>query len=207
MHSELKTLAKTRFYSSVITLNVITLLFAWYLINPLAFTSRKNRALAYDSAASQLSAEETQLPSQKTVTGKPVRLIVASIKIDLPVDEGYYNETDKSWNISATKTQYAMPSMYANNIRGNTLIYGENNANVFYNLKQIQPGTLAQVYTDNGHIFTYKFRNQEQLKPDDVTVFDYQSYPMLTLQTCSGSFYEFRQMFYFKLISIDGQNV
>lgn len=206
MHSEPKTLAKTRFYSSVITLNVITLLFAGYLINPYTFTGKKNRTVAYNVESSQLKPTEV-LPSQKVITGKPVRLVIGPLSIDLPVDEGIYNESDQTWNISAKHAQYAMPSMYANNIRGNTLIYGENNANVFYNLKQIQPGTLAEVYTDNGHIFTYKFRNQEQLKPDDVTVFDYQSYPMLTLQTCSGSFYEFRQMFYFKLISIDGQNV
>lgn len=195
-----------RFYSSVSVLFAATLLFAWYVINPYNFTGHKPRTLALSSSLSHSKAKETII-DRVIVTGKPLRLVIPSLAIDLPVDEGNYNEAEQTWTLSAKHAQFALPSMNANNIRGNTLIYGHYNKDVFYNLKKVQPMSFAEVHTDNGHLFIYAFKQSEQLKPDDVTVFDYQSYPMLTLQTCSGSFYEYRQMFHFSLVSVDGQNV
>lgn len=195
-----------RYYSSVTIFYVATLLFAWYVVNPYGFLGNRSRTLAYSTTVGT-PVLEPSFPTQKVTTGKPIRLIVSSLSIDLPVDAGSYNEADQTWTLSEKHAHFALPSMNANNIRGNTLIYGHYNVYVFYKLKQIQPGGMAEVYTDNGHIFSYAFKTVEQLKPDDVTIFDYQSYPMLTLQTCSGSFYEYRQMFHFSLVSVDGQNV
>lgn len=205
MQSGQSKLQKARFYSSVGILYVATLLFALYVFRPFGMFSRQ-KVLAYTPVIGESSITDS-VSSPKAITGKPVRLVVGSLSIDLPVDEGFYNEADQTWTLSAKHAQYASPTMPANNIRGNTLIYGHYNVYVFLRLKQIQPGSVADVYTDNGHIFTYEFKRVEQLKPEDVTIFDYQSYPMLTLQTCTGSFYEFRQMFYFTLQKVDGQNV
>ncbi len=206
MQSEPKRLKIARYYSSVTILYVATLLFAGYIINPFGFLGHKARTFAYSTTQSQPPLQAL-LPDQKAVTGQPVRLVISSLSIDLPVDEGNYNPDDQTWTLSAKHAQFAMPSMLANNIRGNTLIYGHYNIYVFYKLKQIQLGATADVYTNNGHVFSYIFKTVEQLKPDDVTVFDYQSYPMLTLQTCTGSFYEYRQMFHFSLLKVDGKNV
>jgi LPXTG-site transpeptidase (sortase) family protein len=206
MQSGLYWFKKARYYSSVTVLYVVTLLFAWYLLNPYGFWSHKTHTLAYSPQPSLPSAEELT-SARKVITGKPIRLVLESLNIDLPVDEGNYNESDQTWTLSARHANFAMPSMYANNVRGNTLIYGHYNVYVFMNLNKVSEGALAHVHTDNGHVFTYKFKSSQELKPDDVTVFDYQSYPMLTVQTCSGSFYEYRQMFYFGLWKVDGQDV
>jgi LPXTG-site transpeptidase (sortase) family protein len=206
MQNEFSKLKIARFYGSVTMLYLVTLLFAWYLFNPYTFLGQKAKTLAYSPDFNQPVSQEIK-PAAKIITGKPVRLVISALSIDLPVDEGHYNENDQTWTLSEKHAHYAMPSVYANNVRGNTLIYGHYNVYVFINLKNIQPGGVAEVHTDNGHIFAYSFKSAETLKPHDVTVFDYQSYPRLTLQTCTGDFYEFRQLFHFNLVSIDGKNV
>lgn len=200
-------LQKARYYSSVSVLYVLTLLFALYLLNPYVFTARSKKVEAWSYIPSQQPVVSEAPISQPMVSGKPTRLIIPAIAKDLPVLEGAYNPKSQTWTLGAKTAHFALPSMFANNIRGKTLIYGHYNPDVFYRLKNLQPGAIAEVQTDNGHTFTYSLEYSEELKPDDVSVFQYQGAPTLALQTCSGSFYEFRQIFHFRLQKVDGQDV
>lgn len=134
-----------------------------------------------------------------TLSGKPVRLQVPSLGIDLAVADGAYNPSDGSWTLSKDKVHFALPSAPANNQEGNTLIYGHNRKEVFAKLLSIQPGAAAIVTTENGYRFTYIYTQTETVDPTATEIFGYQGAPRLTLQTCTGRWFENRQFFYFSL--------
>ena len=133
------------------------------------------------------------------IYGKPVRLVVADAGIDLPIDEGYYDATLDTWTLSDTRLQYAMMTMPAKNQSGNTFIYGHGTPQVLEPLAKapLTDSSLAQVYTDNGHIFTYSFQSSHNFTPSDTGIFNYSGPPILTVQTCTGAASEWRTMFTF----------
>lgn len=133
------------------------------------------------------------------IQGKPVRIQIPSLKIDLTVIDGYYYPKSKTWTLSPDKAQYATMTPYANNREGNTFIYGHAVGAVFQNLPRITPGSEAIVYTENGHKFTYKLTLTYTTNPNDNSLFTYQGPPILTLQTCTGLWYQNRSMFVFSL--------
>lgn len=133
------------------------------------------------------------------IQGKPVRLQIPSLNIDLAVADGVYNAQNKTWTLSKDKAHYALITPLANNQQGNTFIYGHNRKQVFGSLAKIKPGAEIILHTDNGHIFTYVFRTSYETSPKDDTLFKYTGSPILTVQTCSGAWYQNRQLFSFDL--------
>jgi len=185
------TFRKARFYGSVMLLYSMTLLFAAFPLNPAA-TSRKT------FAATNLPIELTKQNAEKPIiAGKPIRIVISDIGIDLTIDEGRYNDLDGSWTLSGYHAHFAVLSPLANDDSGNTFIYGHNNKYVFGPLKKINPGAVAQVFTDNKHIFYYTFGSTYAVTPDDTSVLDYEGSSILTIQTCSGAWNEKRQMYTF----------
>ncbi len=136
------------------------------------------------------------------VEGKPVRIQIPSLGIDLPVIDGYYNARERSWTLTNTKAQYATITPKANNIAGNTFVYGHRLHNVFGHLDQITSGAKAVITTDNGHTFTYTFRSSRETSPNDDSLFRYQGAPILTLQTCSGAWDQNRRLFTFDFTGV-----
>lgn len=148
-------------------------------------------------------AKGASLPlNQWTVSGHPVSISIPSLNINLQVIDGFYNPKNGEWTLTNDKAQYATPSVEPNNTRGDTLIYGHYRREVFAYLHLIKPGAIVTVTTDNGHVFTYKFVSTEALDPTDTSIFNYQGAPRLTLQTCSGAFFQHRQMYYFQYVGV-----
>jgi LPXTG-site transpeptidase (sortase) family protein len=135
----------------------------------------------------------------KITSGKPIRILLPRLQIDLPVSDGAFDINTGTWNISDNHVHYALPSSLANDYAGNTLIYGHSYDWVFRPLKKLSPGDTLQVFTDNGHVFNYIFEGSRELSPTDTSVFSYDGYPSVTLQTCSGVWLEKREMFKFNL--------
>ena len=150
------------------------------------------------STAASAGANPVAAPVQ-TISGKPVRFQIPALKIDLAVIDGHYDPASKTWTLSKDKVQYAVNTPLANNAEGNTFLYGHNRAGVFKTLYQVKPGDEAIVTTDNGHIFTYKFKAAYETNPNDDSLFHYQGAPIMTVQTCSGIWYQNRQLFTFTL--------
>lgn len=144
--------------------------------------------------------QPVQASEEPLVMGRASRLVIESLGIDLTVAEGKYYATSKTWQLSEDKAHFAELSVENNNKTGNTLIYGHNNKQVFGKLNQIKVGDRAVVYTDNGKRFVYEFRTAVETNPYDDSVFNYKGPAMLTLQTCSGLWYQNRQMFAFDLV-------
>lgn len=147
----------------------------------------------------QQAAPQPAVPS--VISGKPVRLEVPAAAIDIAVIDGAYNPNTGDWTLTDTKAQFALPTRLPNNESGNTLIYGHDTPAIFNRLHKLTPGAEARVYTDNGHVLTYKLRSSEIVSPTNVSIFDYQGKPQLTLQTCTGARSENRKFFYFDLVS------
>lgn len=136
------------------------------------------------------------------IVGVPVRIVIPSLTIDLAVGTGSYNTATASWNVDATKAYYADISMPINNSNGTTLIYGHAQSPVFGRLPAIQPGSTAEVYTDNGYLFQYSYQSMTKVLPTDTSVFRADGPPTLTLQTCTGDWDAYRAMYSFHLVGV-----
>lgn len=194
-----------RFFTETLTVYVLTIGAIGYAIYPAPIFSRLSPTVQAKSSELQIAVEQIPQSKVNLVSGKPVRVTVPDYAIDLPVDDGYYNESNGSWTLSDTHAQYAMMTTLANNISGNTLVYGHGTDAVFGKLGANTPavGTAAYIYTNNGHVFMYKFIDARSLTPNDVSVLTEQNSPAtLTLQTCTGVFSEWRTMFRFQFVGI-----
>lgn len=137
------------------------------------------------------------------ISGYPEDLQIPSLNFNLTIIPGYYNQTTGTWNLTNTEAQFATPSVVPNNYYGNTLIYGHDRTAVFASLNLIQLNSLAYVTTKNGYRFNYQYQYTYAVNPSNTSIFDYQGAPILTLQTCSGNFYQNRQMYVFKYLGYD----
>lgn len=192
------TLYKVRFLASVAALNAATLLLVLNAFSPIRFPGTVGPVYKVQAAPAL-----PVLPERIIISGKPVRITIERLGINLLVSDGAYNEADGSWTLTENQAHFATITTPANDFQGNTLVYGHNNKLVFSKLSQIAAGDQVRVHTDNGHIFLYSFKNSATLQPDDVSIFEYKGEPKLTLQTCSGDWYEFRQLFEFSLDKVE----
>lgn len=189
-------LTRARFYSRVTGLYLLTLLFALYLFKP---------SLIFDRSAGALPTTQIvqpPAPIAQVITGKPTRVVMPAIGVDLPVSEGYYNNVDQTWTLSDDQAYFAAPSMPPNDKQGNTLVYGHNTDKVFRATKDLQIGAELTLSTDNGHVFYYALESSEIVMPDNMNVFQYEGPPTLVIQTCSGNWSETRTLLRFKLVRI-----
>jgi LPXTG-site transpeptidase (sortase) family protein len=167
---------------------------------------------AYSYISEQLATPNTgasvALPPQKprakkpvAISGKPIRIQIPSLKIDLAVIDGTYDANTGKWTLTKDKVQFATPSVQPNNKSGNTLIYGHATKPVFESLHTIPANAKVIIYTSNGHRLVYRYQNRSDvIDPSNTDIFTYKGKPRLTLQTCTGFWFENRQFFYFTLV-------
>lgn len=143
-------------------------------------------------------------PVADPLSGRPVRLVIPGSSIDLPLQEGFFNSLTDTWTLSGYYGQYAMNSAPANNVSGQTFVYGHNNDFVLGALRHQTPsyGSLAFVYTSNNHIFVYRFISVTSLSPTDTSILTYNGPPMLLIQTCTGSLNEWRTEYSFSFYKV-----
>ncbi len=143
-------------------------------------------------------------------TGKPVRLVIPTVNIDLSVIDGVYDESAQVWNVSNDSAHFATITTQPNDFDGNTFIYGHLRESVFYRLPKTVIGAEAVVYTDNDLVFHYTLTAVSETNPQDVSALlaPQEQKPILTLQTCSGAWYQNRQLFTFDFDFVENvQNV
>ncbi len=187
---------KLRFYFTIGLLLVLTGLFlsSQHLIQ--SWQQRNSQPFF----ASQASSTSTL--KKPTISGFPAHIDIPGVDISDDIDPGYYNKASQTWSLSLTNAEYATVTPEPNNGNGNTFIYGHNRWAVFYKLLKVQPGDEAIVTTTNNHKFVYKMVSERITKPTDTSLFTYQGPPILTLQTCSGLWYQNRTLFVFKLVQV-----
>lgn len=169
------------------------------LLAPLTYLWLHEKVALATPSTVNVPAVAAKPPMQpNVVSGTPTELRITSLNMDLQIINGYYNVHNGQWTLTLDKVQYAVPSVLPNNYSGNTLLYGHYRPEVFARLHLIQSGAEADVLTSNGLTFKYTFQTSQAFDPTDTSIFLYQGPPRLTIQTCSGSLFQHRQMYYFK---------
>ena len=182
----------------------VLLIVAGFIINSPNFVSffEIQNSTPFLTPAQVAQIEKENNNSKKpTIFGIPTFISIPSVNIADNVDPGVYNPKTQTWSSSLTDAEYATITPPANNLSGNTFIYGHNRWAVFYKLLRINIGDEAIVTTTNNHTFTYKLVAEKITQPNDLSLFKYKGPPILTLQTCSGEFYQNRQFFIFNLVN------
>ncbi len=181
---------KVRFYISAGLLYSFVLFGVVFLTLPVSPITQ-SRPVALTKASTYVAQNSRTV---QRISGIPIRLVIPGSAIDIPVNPGYYNAATGQWTLSGFDAQFASVSSPANNVTGETFIYGHNNDFVFGSLRHNTPlaGSLALLYTSNGHIFSYTFQSVVSLGPTDTSVLDYNGPPILMIQTCTGSLNEWR---------------
>lgn len=187
---------KPRFYLTIGFLLLLAgLLFGYQPL--LQYWQKNNKPV---SVAIPTNSSTKVFAEQKIIQGKPTRIVIPSIGVDLQVADGIYNSKTKAWTLSNDKAHYALITPEPNNQSGNTFIYGHNRKQVFSMLSEIKQGEVVVIHTDNGHTFFYAFRESRETNPNDDSLFTYKGPPILTLQTCSGLWYQNRFLLTFNLV-------
>ena len=154
------------------------------------------------STVTEPTATSTSIQTEDTFTGFPTYISIPNVNIGLGVVPGTYDKAKNDWTIGTDKAYFATVTSEPNKTAGNTFIYGHNRSNVFGNLSNIQIGDKAIIQTDSGHSFTYEFSSKRDANPNDISILHYDGQPILTLQTCSGLWDQYRRLFTFNLVEV-----
>jgi hypothetical protein len=192
-------LHKIKFYGSISIIYLLTL----GTIGSIFYSSHLFGTPA--SATPQVHMKPVKKPSviitQQVIAGRPIRIIIPSRGIDLKIDQGSYDPASRTWTLSQRNAEFALISEPANNIGGLTFIYGHGTDAVFGKIGTNPPsiGSIATIYTDNGHIFTYVLDQVKDHNPSDTDILKNPATgpPRLVIQTCTGIFSQWRTMFTF----------
>jgi LPXTG-site transpeptidase (sortase) family protein len=183
----------------------IKLLGTFFALNLLAVGSAITLLTPSTPKNLELQNMSIQRPVQdmpKLVSGKPENLTIKSVGVNLEVEDGVYDPVSQNWTLSPDKAHFALMTAEANNMVGNTFMYGHNNRKVFASLDKISVGDEARIKSSD-KTFVYKFTRSREVVPEDVSVFEYKGKSILTIQTCSGSWYEKRKLFTFEFVKVE----
>lgn len=134
---------------------------------------------------------------------KPLRLVIPTVKIDLPVkNKPLVNGT---WQPEDYVANFAEGTSLPNNVGGNTALYGHDRPHAMRRIKNLHPGELVFVETEH-YRFIYQTRSLARIKPEQVEVFHPTKQPTLTLLTCNGLWSQDRYVIAADLVRIEKLN-
>lgn len=112
----------------------------------------------------------------------PVRLLIASAIIDVPVKEarvikGY-------WEVFSDTAGWGVGSAYPDE-KGNTVIFAHAREKLFLNLRKVKIGDEITVFTQDKW-YKYKIENIREVFPSQTEVIAPTAEAVLTLYTCTG---------------------
>lgn len=112
----------------------------------------------------------------------PLRIVISSVKIDLPVVEA--KVVKGYWETSATSASHGVGSANPGE-RGNMVIFAHARKGLFLPLKEVKVGDLVEVFTKERR-YRYQVAEIKEVKPEQVEVISQTPDERLTLYTCSG---------------------
>jgi LPXTG-site transpeptidase (sortase) family protein len=142
-------------------------------------------------------------PTKPVISGQPVSISIPSVNINVSVVDGTFDAKTQEWTLGLHTAHWGTMTPQPNDTSGNTYIYGHYRPEVFAYLHNIKPGAQAIVTTDNGYKFTYTYESSVTVSPDDTSLFSYEGPSMLTVQTCSGSWFQNRTLYKFSFTSVE----
>ena len=131
---------------------------------------------------SKLSYAKSQI---KLNNNSPVRLIIPSLRVYLPIVESEIVGTH--WQISPTDVNHLVSSSNPGE-NNNIVIYGHNKWEILGKLKDLEIGAQIDIKTVNGQIHTYQIFDKKEVNQYAVAYIKPTNTEMLTIFTCSGWF-------------------
>ncbi len=158
-------------------------------------------ATGQEKPSAAAAVVETQT---STSSGVPRRMWIPRLKIDLPVQDGHYDKAAKNWTLADDAAQFAVMTDKLSDKPGNTLLYGHNTPQVFMPTSGLREGDLLEVTSDDGHVFTYIYKDDSYVLPSDTSVlYKEHDKPRLTLMTCDGNSNDkYRRLMRFELMDV-----
>ena len=169
------------------------------LAAPLGISWFEQQSAVKTSTIATVASSPPLIEGPAIIQGTPRHVTVPSVGIDVAVADGTYDSSTGAWTLSEESAFFATPTNPVNSGSGNTLLYGHDSQKIFGKLPRMQAGAEVTVTTANGYAFTYVYITSEVVSPTDVGLFAYSGKPRLTLQTCTGTWSQSRQLFYFDL--------
>lgn len=131
------------------------------------------------------TSQEVSKDNKEEVRDNPVRVIIPSIDIDMPLDGAIIK--DGVWTISYKNASYLLSSSYPGR-GGNIVIYGHNKQVIFGNLPYLSVGQDIILKTESGKEYTYTVYDKQFVNPKRVDLVSNTDHEELTLFTCYGLF-------------------
>lgn len=190
----------------------VAFIFIFIIIAGLALTAYYNFFVfkSADAIPGNMPPAREAPSDTQGVTGRPVRLAVDKLGIDLVINPGAYDETSRTWTLNDSNVFIdAHTNIYSGKVgqlpesHARPLLYGHNSHNVLGKADRLQPGDNIKVLTDNNHLITYEFTRSKKVSPDDTWILDYKGTEDLLIMTCSGTWNEKRLVSFFEIDSID----
>lgn len=146
---------------------------------------------------------KANISSRQIISGQPSRIFVERLGIDLPVQDGVYDDQTGEWSLSDKAVYFATITDLPNDNQGNTFLYGHNQKSVIGKMSGLVSGDVVSLVTTNGHEFRYAYTGDEFIKPDQTTVlYESPNKPRLTVMTCEGVWSQARRLMYFDLVEV-----
>lgn len=127
-------------------------------------------------------AIDPQLQNNTLTTEIPLRIVIPSVNIDLPITEAKI--INGSWEVSETMASHGMGSSYPGQ-EGNTVIFAHARAGLFLPLRNVKEKDIIYILT-NSSWHRYELINIHEVTPENVEVIKPTVEETLTLFTCTG---------------------
>lgn len=139
------------------------------------------------------------------IVGEPTSIEIPRLNISLPVTKGYYNYNTKKWTLDSkhvfTNTLSNPDPQISTNQTNTLMIYGHDIPGVLVTTSQLVYGDILKINTSNGYQFTYYYDKDKKVVPIDKSILTEKNVgDPIMLVTCTGTYYQFRHVMYFKLI-------
>ena len=121
-------------------------------------------------------------PIQSAPKNPPVRIVISSLNIDIPVKEAKI--INGYWEVFPDTAGFGLGSAYPEEV-GNTVIFAHARQGLFAPLKDIKTGVNITVFSQN-QWFSYTVTQIKEVLPSQTEVIAATSDSTLTLYTCSG---------------------
>lgn len=125
---------------------------------------------------------DTKLILSKSKQESPIRIVVPSANIDLPIVEA--NIVNGYWEVSEKSASHGIGSANPKE-NGNIVIFAHAKKKLFYNLKKVKKENNIYIFTKNGKR-EYIIKEIKTVLPNQTEVIKRTNKEILTLYTCTG---------------------
>jgi len=135
------------------------------------------------SSSSLSFSQKPQFEIESSEEQYPTRIIISSLKIDLPVFSA--KAEGEKWEIFENAASYLLGSGIPGK-KGNVVVYSHNKRHLFGPLLGIKEGAEIKIENKKGDIFSYEVLKTKIVSPSQVEILLPTDEPTLTLYTCTG---------------------